>query len=247
MITSSENEDTAHKNTPIVVGIAGKPGSGKNYLASLLQKTIGKKGYTSSETSYAKALKEDITLMLQMFRVGATDEALSFLMRTRPDEIHSLREILSESIKTPTTNGWSKNEELRRALQYYGTDVRRAQDDKYWLKKVAHEVETVNTDYLFVTDVRFPNEANQVLGFNGVLIHLNLPDEIITRQTIQRDGVNYSSEALTHIAENALKDYNKFTLVLETPTYDVETIFNEYIPVPQTRLENKKNTDIDIV
>lgn len=68
---------------------------------------------------------------------------------------------------------------VRQALQWYGTDFRRAQDPAYWLKALrsmidAYAQHAVGGSVLIVIDdVRMPDEAALVLELGGKLVRLD--------------------------------------------------------------------------
>jgi hypothetical protein len=63
---------------------------------------------------------------------------------------------------------------FRTLMQNYGTDVRRKEDDNYW---VVQWVEACfKKPRIVVDDVRFLNEAKAVTDMNGIIIRLTRPD-----------------------------------------------------------------------
>jgi hypothetical protein len=62
---------------------------------------------------------------------------------------------------------------FRPLLQWWGTDFRRAADPEYWLKRMAARLDTLPEDALvFVTDVRFENEAALIRSRAGDIIRV---------------------------------------------------------------------------
>ncbi len=62
---------------------------------------------------------------------------------------------------------------VREVLQWWGTDVRRAQDPDYWVKAMAARLDDLPGDACVVfDDVRFPNEARMVRERGGLLVRL---------------------------------------------------------------------------
>jgi len=62
---------------------------------------------------------------------------------------------------------------MRALLQNYGTEVRRRDNDNYWVEQWAKKLTTKDT---VVDDVRFLNEAQMVRNYHGILIRLTRPD-----------------------------------------------------------------------
>ena len=84
------------------------------------------------------------------------------------------------------------NKELfRPILQWWGTEFRRnltCQD--YWVKKVRAKLEHDRRDGItFVTDVRFPNEAEMIRELGGIVVRVVRPD------LEQRNGSDHCSES----------------------------------------------------
>lgn len=81
------------------------------------------------------------------------------------------------------------NIEVRRLLQWWGTDFRRTEDPDYWVKRgIAHAVEIalrapVDTLVVF-TDVRFENEAEAIREqLGGLVFEVRASDEVRAART----------------------------------------------------------------
>lgn len=91
---------------------------------------------------------------------------------------------------------------VRRILQWWGTEYRRAQDHDYWTKaweKKLQEYDLTNT-HVLVDDVRFANELEIIKKHGGVFIK------------IERPGFNGAND---HSSENSLDHYDHWDLVIE--------------------------------
>lgn len=212
-----------------VIGISGKIGAGKNYLATKLAEALQKHYLTSGETSYATALKDQATEIIEAFRQGITDEELSLIQNIPIEQVRHLRKITKNTVNNTNMNGWSRSEEIRQTLQYLGTDIRRKQDDKYWVNKVEEYFDS-NVDAMFIVDVRFPNEADKIHELGGYLIRIDVPDEVILQRTSKRDGLKYSAEALSHESEKALDNYRNYHLVVGE-NYNADEIITKIMPL----------------
>ena len=60
---------------------------------------------------------------------------------------------------------------VRLLMQEYGTDVRRADDVDYWVKKWEESLPEISSK-IVVDDVRFMNEAEKIRSLGGHLIRL---------------------------------------------------------------------------
>ncbi|MEA3363536.1 MAG: hypothetical protein U9Q61_09775 [Thermodesulfobacteriota bacterium] len=91
---------------------------------------------------------------------------------------------------------------VRRILQWWGTEYRRAQDHDYWTK--AWEIKLQEYDlaetHILVDDVRFVNELEIIKKNGGIFIKIERPGF---------DGAN------NHSSENSLDHYDSWDLVIE--------------------------------
>lgn len=69
---------------------------------------------------------------------------------------------------------------IRPFLVTYGTHLRRKKDENCWIKKVEksirEEVSDSEKNFVFVTDVRFKNEAEWIKSLNGTIVEINRSD-----------------------------------------------------------------------
>lgn len=220
----------------IIVGISGKIGSGKNYLANLLIEELNSRGYKTGEASFATPLKQELSNIIELIQELRNNnqnsetiiKAITSLYRMPIHHSEKIYSFLEEDINNNSDiNGYSRTEGVRRALQYLGTDVRRNVDNNYWVKRF-HENLTVD-GFVFVTDVRFPNEADSIIEHGGKVLRLEPPVEVVAERTAQRDGMSYSSEAHQHISELALDDYSHFSKIIRETTFDIPAIVDELL------------------
>ncbi len=77
----------------------------------------------------------------------------------------------------------------RTLLQWWGTEYRRKEDDNYWVKRLAEQIELEKPQIALITDMRFPNEMLFVKQYGETV-------------RVDRDGLPPS----THASETALAD-----------------------------------------
>lgn len=214
-----------------IVGISGKIGAGKNYLANALIEELRARGYTTNEASFATPLKTELTSIISYIRenfVSGQEEitysGVSEKYNMPYEQAVTIVDYISDDIQNETIplDGYSRTEGIRRALQYLGTDVRRKIDDTYWVTRFHADIPT--EDFVFVTDVRFANEADSVKEHGGLVLRLEPPAEVVAERVNARDGVQYSAEAHQHVSETALDDYPNFDLIISTSTFDTKAI-----------------------
>jgi hypothetical protein len=158
----------------ILIGIAGAKQSGKSTAAEIITELTQE----VFVTAYAEPLK------IEVFDV----------IHGRLEAPRWIRDLIPESLRGLTFEEedrvywhkirWinSRKADLRQLLQVYGTEYRRAQDDLYWIKKMAKLMDSIQADsrriqspeFIFaITDVRFDNEAQLVRDRGGHLIRIN--------------------------------------------------------------------------
>jgi phosphomevalonate kinase len=125
------------------LGLAGKAGAGKDYVCELIQGIYAAHGLRAERVAFADGLKQDIEETLGLNR--GTCQSIPVL-RQKP--------------YTP---------EVRALLQWWGTELRRSQDEDYWVKKGMEMIERSTADLVIVTDVRFANEAEIIRDHGGIV------------------------------------------------------------------------------
>ena len=88
----------------------------------------------------------------------------------------------------------------RPLLQWWGTEYRRADDDNYWVKRLAEQIELEKPQIALITDMRFPNEMQFVQQYGETV-------------RVDREGLPPS----THASETALADTSDedWSIILE--------------------------------
>jgi len=208
-----------------IVGISGKIGAGKDYLGSHLITELEARGFTAGNVSFAYPLKNQLNqIIADMLTVDLPNLTTGYTLAVKNLSTHHnvpmrkmmhLTGLLIEELQADLTlHAYARTPGIRSALQYLGTNIRRAQDDHYWVKLFLAGIREQTVDFAVVTDVRFPNEANAIRDHGGYLLRLEVPVEIILDQTRNRDGLTYTAEQLNHDSELALDDYPNFDMVV---------------------------------
>jgi hypothetical protein len=111
--------------------------------------------------------------------------------------------------------GWNgeKDEKGRKLLQYVGTDVIRTAIPNFWVDFIVDVLLLFKDewDFVIIPDCRFPNEVERLreFGINTLLLR------------VIRDGFesDLNSEAINHISETALDEYD-FDIVMVNRTLE---------------------------
>jgi dephospho-CoA kinase len=223
--------------TSHLIGVSGKIGSGKNYFADEITKFLVSEGYTVGESAFATPLKQEATEIINDFFVIINKNYISKIIELyklakkhnmQNRQMRALFSFVSKEVqKNPKLSGYSRSEGVRRFLQYLGTDIRRKKKESYWTDKFKELVPN-DCDFVFVTDVRFINEADCVIEGNGTIVRVEVAPHVIRERVIGRDGLLYSAEALAHPSENALDNYKKFDFIVGE-VFDVIEIGNQIL------------------
>ncbi len=131
-----------------LIGISGKIGTGKSTTAQHLVT----KGLVDCMHDFGDELKKEVCELFQIpFAACYHDKDRLIFHPDLPHQPMSIRQI----------------------LQWWGTDVRRAQDPYYWVKKwQAWWRNQIQTDAIVVGDVRFRTEAEELRRIGAWLFRL---------------------------------------------------------------------------
>lgn len=170
-----------------VLAISGKSGAGKDVIASYLVRVHG-----FHRVAWSDELKHEVAtrLRLTVKAITTMDERLGRLpglpreLRMHPDMPEQDEAWWTARIHYAL---WIERSPACRALlQEYGTDVRRADYDAYWLDAWERRVSRLlgsgalsRASYgtrVVVPDTRFPNETRRALERGALLVRVERPD-----------------------------------------------------------------------
>ena len=191
----------------MIIGFAGKAASGKTTAAKYLMELQN----DIVILPMAVVLRQEVESFIR--QVGAEDK-IPLVYGDQDDKVRVF--YVDERIAQQLCPVWAgfvtMNQDIqdrpgqtavtvRRVLQWWGTEYRRAQDPDYWTKaweKKLQEYDLTNT-HILVDDVRFVNELEIIKKNGGVFIRIIRPGF---------DGAN------DHSSENSLDDYDAWDLVI---------------------------------
>jgi len=222
-----------------VIGISGKMGCGKNYIAEkIIGQLLNDLGYNISFLAFADLLK---------YEIGS-----------RIENINNIEEIQNKMDKNYYNLFVEKDSNTRNILQKYGTengreaknkkieDITLYYDENIWIKglylmmkNIYEKVYNKQKHIFIITDVRFINEADFIKSLNGKIIRVNAINRNINRinQEVQKylithqdnkeniDINNIKNKLSSHKSETELDNYN-FDFILNNDSDYINSDFD---------------------
>jgi hypothetical protein len=148
---------------PVVVGVTGHAQNGKDTVG----KQFVERGFT--RFAFADPLRE-IALLLDPYvtNMGAPRGRIG-------DQAESLNGGFTKLSYLVKEEGWEVAKqwpEVRRFMQALGKSVRDVIGEDAWVQATAKRIVKTGAQYVVVTDVRYPNEADWIHGQGGKLIRV---------------------------------------------------------------------------
>lgn len=212
----------------ILLLVSGKMGSGKDTVAPGVVAAVN--SAPSISLSFAKALKNELTEVVTIIQDAlasptgsATTESVTYTIAQKMNvpipQAQFIAETLFDAVKSgAVTDGFQRTPQTRAAQQFWGTQVRRAQDENYWVKITVREAakSIAAGCNVYSTDARFVNEVQAVSSMGGFVVRLDVSEEEQARRIFARDNIVLSEEARAHVSETALDDYAGFNARIDT-------------------------------
>lgn len=194
-----------------VIALSGKMGSGKDTIANIIDEILREYGKKTQKIAFADELKNEVDSIINSIQNKNTNE---FLISLSPEDLSYIKSLVNNLEKGYSFKTHKKNEYSRKLLQFWGTDIRRKQNNNYWIEKLNDKIKEASSNNMIsiVTDVRFPNEAKSIK--NGVLFYINVSDEVRLKRLIKRDNVLPNSDCFKHKSEPEIKDFEDIDLII---------------------------------
>ncbi len=192
----------------MILGFAGKAATGKTTAAKHMAPLLDK---VCRIVPMAMVLRDEVEGFLRA--IGA-EESVPLVYGCQDDKVRIF--YVDEAKALARCPQWAhfvgENREIqdrpgqtavtvRRILQWWGTEYRRAQDPDYWTKAWGRKVEQFELAHMhvLVDDVRFMNELNVIREHGGLIVKIERPGF---------DGAN------NHASETSLDEYQAWDRVI---------------------------------
>lgn len=193
----------------MIIGFAGKAASGKTTAAKHL---LELQNSNIVIVPMALILREEVE---NFIRLVGSDSSVPLIYGDQDDKVQIFHIDEQHALEhcPMWTNFLAENQDIqdqpgksavsvRRILQWWGTEYRRAQDHDYWTNAWEKKLQQydLTTTHILVDDVRFVNELNIIKKHGGTFIKIERPGF---------DGAN------NHSSENSLDHYDSWDLIIE--------------------------------
>jgi len=198
------------------LAFSGWMASGKDTVALEAMRRLGEQ--EPVRLSFADPIRDEVADLLRLLREGCGDDSIAAAMNCRPEQVAVVRGHLEGDLQSGVElHPRSRTESMRRTLQVWGTDVRRAQDPDHWVRASLKEADRnlQQGRSVYYTDMRFPNEVEALrkAGFHTIRIRISRSTQ--AERLAGRDQLAHRADALLHPSETALDDYQNFHQIVE--------------------------------
>lgn len=221
--------DNIQDKSVLFLSVSGKIGAGKDTVAPKVLERLGYEDATHQ--SFASPLRHEVNQVIEIIHSSNTlAEAMTEVGEKLKTKLHrAVVEELYEDVQSGiVTSSYQRTPSTRFALQQWGTQIRRAEDNNYWVKKaVPASLEVLASGYsVYITDSRFPNEADSIVSVGGSLVRLFVDKKSQRERIFSRDGIIPTDESLSHDSETAMDDY-QFEITVDTVALNTEETIND--------------------
>ena len=213
--------DALRSQDIVLLGLNAKLAGGKDTVAPPV---MGRLGIIDAEhVFFAKPIKAEFDEIITII-ASSNDPAVATTMLVTTMNIprhQAKRFVVAFFDVTRDPNhgrtGYTRFPEVRTALQYLGTEVRRGQDENYWVKRALIPAFAAMAEdrSVYFTDVRFPNEVLAAQRVGSCVVRLEVTRETQYARLRSRDGIEPDLDALHHASEVVLDDFTGFNAVID--------------------------------
>jgi hypothetical protein len=207
----------------VFYGICGKVASGKDTVCMLTQDLLAQKYPDSIKVSCGCVVREEVSLIIDRIK-SRRIEGLAEELNVPQENLDTLISVMQNdsSYNTDDFSTYIHSLYMKDALQYWGTTVRRTQDELYWAKISARRIiENLAAGYsVFISDAKYACEIEIMLDFGAFVTFLEASEAVRVKRLIARDGYRPDRSVLQHPGELSIDTIskNRYNLVVSTET-----------------------------
>lgn len=224
----------------MIIAFCGAMCSEKDTLCDELSKKLP----NTTKLAFADSLKDELDeIIINIKKFYDTNNSLYFYELIKEKnlkliEVSNLCVIFEPLLKLSINfNSRSRYQEVRKALQYLGTDIRRKQNPNYWVNKMKQKLEQNKDKTILISDARFLNEIEMLEELDAIIICLDIDEKTRKARLKKRDGLkNIPYELKYHKSETDFRRFKNYDLVL-TEKDDLKTEINKILKVIGERNE----------
>lgn len=189
-----------------IIGLCGFAGAGKDTAADILVQHAG-----FYKVAFADALKAQLVEAfhvepLVFVRPELKSQPMAELALSRSTEVGFINAAL-RAMHDARPGQVQNNEELvrprppREVMQLWGTEYRRASDDKYWVSQLVNRITYLRREIgprgIVVTDCRFANEVDTLRAMGAQLWQIKRPGlQADSTHSSASDGSQFGPDAI---------------------------------------------------
>lgn len=207
----------------MILGFSGKRGSGKDTISQAAVERLGIADKVVN-VAFADTLKDIVDDYIHICRAADHPDVAVEKSRTL-DGGHVPRHVRQYMVELlfgaahadVNEHARSHSPHVVPALQFYGTEFRRALDENYWVNKTQARLQSLEMagKIPVVTDGRFPNEILSILDLGGEVVRIEVDPQVRAQRLQARDGFVQSGKMALHPSETALDDFEDFSLIVD--------------------------------
>lgn len=215
--------------------ISGRIASGKDTVGEEVFRLMGTPTEDIVHEFYARPLRDEVDQVIRIIRDYDQDEATTLIVNrlsASTEEAEHMYDILREPVRSGQVySSYQRTQDTRKALQFWGTEVRRSKDEDYWVRKtlIAAMNGIIEGKNVYITDARFPNEIDALVAVGAKTFRLLVSPEAQNARIMKRDGIPVTPEAQQHASETALDGYSGFYAIIDTNVKTLHEVAQEVL------------------
>lgn len=206
-VERSAAADLVRQGSVIALGFGGLIGSGKDTVAAGVCDILRHRRWITAGMS--DSLREELGACFDIANSGVrTQHKVQKLLSCTRSEARELLGIIAAALDRDAESGpFHRHPEIRSALQYLGTSIRRRQDSDYWTRSLTRKIVggLAEGSCVSTSGLRYANEISRFRDAFGFAVLIEVPEELRLKRVRRRDGHESSERAESHDSEEFLK------------------------------------------